>query len=347
MGELLGIGMPHAPNFQFRDEAMANILKRRLVNGRLNPKFKDLATWPTAMQREWGDDEGLTAAREHRRVVVDGLRKVREELDHFDPDVIIVFGDDQYENFQETVIPPYCLYMFDEMDVLPYLQSGAVGDADNVWNEPPDATIRIRGHREAAHHMVSELLAGGFDIAWAMRPNHHPTLSHAFTRTLIYLDYDRNGFPYPYVPFHVNAYGSDIARDITLPDGTQLDKAPPAPSPSRCFDLGEKLGNVLRASQWRAAIIGSSSWSHAFLTEKNEYLYPDIESDRRLVSELRAGQQSAWRHLNLSDIRQAGQHELLNWICMAGAMKDASPEVFTFAETYIFNSTKVIAVLRE
>lgn len=347
MGELLGIGMPHAPMFQFTDEAMANILKRELQRDRVPEKMKDPAAWPVAMRQEWGEDEGMTAAAAHRREVVGGLRRVRKELDEFDPDFVLVFGDDQYENFREDVVPAFCLYYFDDMEVQPFRGSPAVGSRENVWGEPENATVLVKGHPEGGLELATELLTSGFDIAWAMRPHHHPTLGHAFMRTLVYLDYDRAGFPFPYMPFHINSYGQDIARNISRPDGSPLETAPPAPAPWRCFDLGVRIGEILRASPYRVAVVGSSSWSHAFLTPKNHLLYPDVESDRERLRELEASQHRMWRDLPLEQLHSAGQHELLNWIAMAGVMKDAEVEVLSYAETYIFNSTKVVALLRD
>jgi hypothetical protein len=42
----------------------------------------------------------------------------------------------------------------------------------------------------------------------------------------------------------------------------------------------------------------------------------------------------------------SGQHEVLNWICLAGAMTELGQraEVVDFVETYVFNSAKCFAV---
>lgn len=345
LGECLGIGIPHAPMFQFPDEAMANILKRRLASDTLSPHWKDVANWPGPMQQEWGTDEGLSAAKAHRDLVVPALRRVREELVRFDPDIVVVFGDDQYENFREDLVPTFCVYILDDMKVFPFRKSSAIGVSDNVWSKPEDHSVELRGNAPASLYIAEQLIGRGFDLAWSMGPHHHPTLSHAFMRTLLYLDYDQEGFPWGFIPFHVNAYGSDIAEKIKTPLAST--GAPPAPSPSRCFELGEALGSVLRASPYRVAIVGSSSWSHGFLTKKNHYLWPDIESDRERLVELEASRQSCWADLSLEQLREAGQHEFLNWICMAGAMADATSQVLAFAPSWIFNSTKVVALLRE
>ena len=80
----------------------------------------------------------------------------------------------------------------------------------NVWNEPKDTVVKIKGHREAANLLAEKLLENGFDVAWSYRLHHAQVLSHAFARTILYLDYDRKGFPYPIIPFHVNCYGSNL-----------------------------------------------------------------------------------------------------------------------------------------
>ena len=56
--------------------------------------------------------------------------------------------------------------------------------------------------------------------------------------------------------------------------------------PRRLMDLGAATARALRDSDWRVALIASSSWSHAFLCDKTWRLYPDMESDRHLFKAL-------------------------------------------------------------
>jgi hypothetical protein len=294
------------------------------------------------MQEEWASDEGLAAARRHREEVVASFRRIRAELDAFKPDFVLVWGDDQYENFKEDVVPPFCVYIYDELQCQPYANSRASRAQTNVWNQPPEKLVPMRGHREAAGLLARELVMNDFDVAFALKPHHHPTLAHAFMRTVMFLDYDQKGFDYPLVPFHVNCYGSDLMNGIQ--GDNSLSNVPPAPTPRRCYDLGKKVGEILRKSDYRAAVIGSSSWSHAFLTRKHHGLYPDVESDRQRFAELKEGRQSEWRNLSPSTLTGAGQHEMLNWICLAGAMEGRKAGYVDIFESLIFNSTKVSAV---
>jgi hypothetical protein len=99
MGEILAVGITHYPPLAGSDETMSWILKRMLQNPRLPEKFRSVDGWPDAMRAEWGNDEGTTAARAHRERLLESLRRTRAQIDAFRPDFIVVWGDDQYENF--------------------------------------------------------------------------------------------------------------------------------------------------------------------------------------------------------------------------------------------------------
>jgi hypothetical protein len=344
MGDILGLGLTHYPPLLGKDENMAGILKRILRDPGLPDQYRRPESWPAAMREEYGDDAGLTAARAHREKLVAQLRKARRRLDDFAPDFVVIWGDDQYENFQEDVIPPYCVLAYDSIEVHPWTMPG-----QNAWDEPEDRKFVYSGHRAGAKALASGLLDAGFDVAYAYKPLHHD-LGHAFLNALLYLDYDRQGFSYPVVPFQVNCYGRRVISqhagvpDLTkLPTEEQLD--PPSPAPWRCFDLGAACARVLSRSPWRIALIASSSWSHAFLTAKHHFLYPDVDADRALYEALRAGDYATWRTTPLTAIEESGQQEMLNWMCLAGAMAELGrrPTETELVQTYIFNSSKCFA----
>jgi hypothetical protein len=352
MGELLGIGLTHAPHFQFPDENMADLLRYRLRNADTPEAMRDPQNWPEPMRREWGDDEGLASAREHREELVRGFREARQALEEFDPDFVLIWGDDQYENFKEDIVPPFCVYGLGDLDCHFFEKTYATSAKTNVWGEDPSTVVKIHSHVDAANVVASGLMERGFDIPYSYKLHHSEGLSHAFVRTMLYLDYDRQGWKWPVLPFHVNCYGSDLTAPDFIKDGGSVVRTsdpyprPPAPSPWRCYDLGKQVAEILTESPWRVAVIGSSSWSHAFLTKKFPAGHPDIVADRARLDELVAGEQHKWRDLPLEELRDAGQHEFLNWICLAGAMEGRTAEVLSYGETYIFNSNKCVAVFR-
>jgi len=348
MGAILGLGVTHYPPLAGQDENMARILKRVLQDPDLPERYRKPDGWPEPMRREYGADQGLAAAGRHREALIAGFRDARRRVDEFAPDVVLIWGDDQYENFKEDIIPPFCVLAYESIEHRPWAE-GRWQKAKNAWDEASDATFVYKGHRAAAKALVTGLLAEGLDVSYAYRPLHHP-IGHAFMNTLLYLDYDRQGFPYPVVPFSINCYGRKVISQqggqssfADLPTEAQLD--PPSPAPWRCFDLGRATARAMAKSPWRVALVASSSWSHAFLTPKNHLLHPDVEADRALYDKLRAGDYEAWRKTPLASMEESGQQEMLNWMCLAGAMAELGrrPDNTTFVETYIFNSSKCFA----
>jgi hypothetical protein len=338
MGEILAAGITHYPPLAGRDEAMSWILKRMLQNPHLPEQYRRSEGWPEAMRREWGDDEGVAAARAHRQRLVQCLRKTRAQIDEFRPDFIVVWGDDQYENFREDVVPPYCIYAHEAFEFAP--------PAQNVWSEGSEKIFRLPGHVAAAKYLASGLIEAGFDAAYSYKPLHHP-LGHAFANAVLYLDYDRKGFSHPIIPFAINCYGRRVIAQRGgfpvfehPPNEAQLD--PPAPTPRRLFDLGAATARLFAKSPWRVALLASSGWSHAFLTAKNHFLYPDTPADRMLFEALRAGNYETWRNYPASSVEDSGQQEILNWMCLTGALAELrrQPVDTEFIDTWIFNSSK-------
>lgn len=346
MAEILGLGVTHSPLLLGTDQRMAFITERVLQSPRLPDAMREPSAWPEPMRREWDDHRAGRAAPEHRRRAVDAFRAARAALDAFNPDFIVMFGDDQYENFREDGVPAFGVFALDEIESRPYARAGN----NNAWAEPADTLIKTRGHRAGGQFLAKALTEHGFDITWAYKMRYENGLPHAFMNALLLLDYDRKGLPWPVVPFHVNCYGSStISKKGAFAhiDGSGDEQPdPPGPSPARCFDIGAAAARALAASPWRVAMIASSSWSHSFLTQKNHYLYPDLESDRARFAEMRDGGLARWRDLTTAQIEDAGQQELLNWVCLAGAM-DAlgrTPDRVDFVETHIFVAPKVFAV---
>jgi hypothetical protein len=346
MGEILGIGATHYPPGLVPEEYKPWPLARMLhTDTRIPAHMKDPANWPEPMQAEWGDDEGITAHKAHRARVFKAFRKIRQEIDAFQPDFILIWGDDQYENFKEDIIPPFCVLAYEQLTFQPYHR---LRDRPNIWGEPNDKVFTSPGHHAAGRFLASRLLEAGIDMAYAYRPLHEDGLGHAFANTLLFLDLDRTGFHYPILPVAVNCYGSSVIRNRGGGSQYSEEPDPPSPSPSRCFALGQATARALKESPWRVVLMASSSWSHAFLTEKNHWIYPDLEADRALLEHLRAGDYAKWRDTPLAQMEASGQQEVLNWVCLAGAMAELNykANILDWVETWTFNAPKCLAVFK-
>jgi hypothetical protein len=348
MGEVLGIGVTHYPPLASPDEKMADLLRWTMEDPDIPADAKDPASWPPEMRAEYGDDGGIAAAGRHRDALRRGLAKCRAAIDEFAPDVVVIWGDDQYENFHKDLIPAFSVLAYEEIVVTPWSQMFGF---PNVWDEPKDKLFTFPGHRDAGRYLAGELLSHDYDVAYAYEPLHH-RWGHAFTNTVLYLDYERRGWPYPCVGFHVNCYGRSIVRhkgSISRFADRSAEPDPPSPSPSRCYAIGRATARAFVASPWRVALVASSSWSHAFLTDKTWRLRPDLDSDRRLYQALAGGDYEAWHNVDLAAIEDAGQQELLNWFCLVGAMDELArrPTHAELVETFAFNSNKCFAIFEE
>jgi hypothetical protein len=351
MAEILGLGLTHYPPLNGQDARMAGALRAVLKDPGLPDRYRTPAGWPKPMQDEWGDDEGLAAIRRHRAALVAEFRKLRRALDDFKPDWVLIWGDDQYENFREDIIPPFCTLAYDSMEVRPFQAKQMALFGDNIWGEAKDKAFRIPGHPKAAKSLVTGLLEQGVDMPYAYKPLHHDGLPHPFINTCLFLDYDRAGWTYPVVSMQVNCYGRLVVSqqggipNLSKPPGAdELD--PPAPQPRRCFEVGGAVARVLGRMPGRVAVIASSSWSHAFLTAKNNFIYPDSDADMLLFKALQQADWDTWRNYRLAQIEESGQQEVLNWHCLVGAMAELGrkPAYTALVQTWILNSSKAFAI---
>src|SRR6188768_1141482 len=142
MGEILGLGISHFPGFIYNDSDMSMRIKQTLTSPKVPEHLKDPANWPAEMRKEWAEDDGTAFASRHRAEFVEGVRKLRSALDEFKPDLVVIFGDDQYENFKEDIIPPFCVFIQDEFHTQPYMNGPRAASAraggkapPNVWEE--------------------------------------------------------------------------------------------------------------------------------------------------------------------------------------------------------------------
>lgn len=293
----------------------------------LPERYRNPASWPRRMRQEWGNDEGWTHVERHRAELEAAMRWPRTELNAFNPDLVLVFGDDQYENFREDGVPAFQINCFESFAAKPWAHKRP--GYQNAWHEADDTEFRYKANRGAAKHIVTRLIEEGFEVAYAYEPR-YDAMPHAILNTILFLDWDWRGFDYPGVPFLTNCYGRQLiplrgggVNDLAaVPHEEDLD--PPGPTAWRCFDLGRALARIMTASPWRVALVASASWSHVFLAAGTSYFHPDVEADQRY-------------------------HEMLNWVIMMGAMAELGgrrPQEAFVIESWLTNANKVFAVFR-
>lgn len=351
MGEFLALGVTHYPLLAGTDEHMAGLLRWTLTDPDIPAEEKDPRNWPESMRADWSDDGGTAAAAVHRADLVRHLRECRKALDEFQPDLVVVWGDDQYENFREEVVPPFCILAYGDLEVPAFEVMNERG-SPNVWGLPDDFEVTLHGNVKESKWLADALIEDGFDMAYSYRKRAGAHFPHAILNTQLFLDYDNAGakMDYPFIPITVNCYGQHaIARKGGLARFAEIEEEeidPIGPTPARCFALGRAIARRYKDRDLRVAFVASSSWSHAFLADRLWHIKPDTEADLELYDALVEDDFEKLASVTPDEVVDAGQHEMLNWFVMLGAVEELGLDRkwSEIVKTEVFNSNKVFAV---
>lgn len=203
------------------------------------------------------------------------LGTLRRTLEAAKPDVIILFGDDQSEQFDFNNYP--ALEIFAGDSYAGFKISGKFGlPVPNSARLPRPKTAEhwatTPGHPQVARWLITQLIEEGFDISFSLAlPRPEDGIGHAFMRPFVFLapDYD-----IPTVPFFVNCYFG------------------PQPTGRRCFDLGRTVRRLIPRipGDLRVAVIGSGGLWHTPMLPKSIL---DTEFDQAVLGCVRSGDAAA------------------------------------------------------
>lgn len=184
------------------------------------------------------------------------IEVLRAKLGEMRPDVLVVFGDDQFENFDFTLYPSLAVYVGES-----FVGTDQPGhaSAENTWTIP--------GHPDLAVHILRSLLADGFDPAWMQGlPKGVEGMCHAIMRPLEFLECHST----PVVPILLNGYFA--------PQETGL----------RCVAVGRALRRAIDSfpASLRVVAVGSGGLWH---TPGAEEAWLDEAFDRAVLAYLEKG----------------------------------------------------------
>ena len=321
MSELLGLGCSHGPIILTPPEAWHR--SRERIFGR-NPNFQP----PPALVNELGDDNGLTQDRIDQQKVVEAFEVMRDRLHEWNPDVVMVIGDDQSENFKQDNLPPFCLYTGDEVDGYPFRN---IGGSNNSWDAAAETKFTFQCPQRFSKDMRNFLIRDGIDMATSSALKGWDWgLAHAIINPLVYLDPEGK---FPLLPLFVNCYGEEAGPDY-----------PPRPTAKRCYEVGQSIRRFLDTRAERVAIVASSSWSHSFLAHKHNCSAIDLETDRRYLDLVREGYGSQLAEVTPEELQDSGDHEILNWIIALGVLGDVPAEIVDVRESHTQLAFRVAAL---
>jgi 3-O-methylgallate 3,4-dioxygenase len=229
-----------------------------------------------------------------------GIANVAEALEEAAPDVLLIVGDDQQEQFLEDNMPSMLIYWGDriENDVLKL-----PADAPEYWRRARSQFHEENERRaypvDAVHglKLIEGLIDRGFDISHSRILPRTRGEGHAFGFVHRRLMGDT---PIPIIPVILNTY---------FP--------PNQPTPERCHDLGAAIGGIIAGwdDDARVAILASGGLSHYTVDE---------ELDRRIMSAIRDCDGDALRTIPRRKLN-SGNSEIRNWITVAAAAESLTP----------------------
>src|SRR6266511_1778394 len=275
----LGLAVSHAPSM-FRGREHWPQIHRVLTDG---------VPQPAEIEKETPEVIQTYIDRIHL-----GFAALKQQLEAFKPDILLVVGDDQAEVFTEANMPTYCLFTCAE--VHGSINIGLIGEPEE------ENHITLRCGSELARHLLDTLNHMGFDVSETkeLKPVGRPKrgLGHAFTRPVAKVTPQLN---VPIIPLHVNCYFA------------------PMPSARQCYELGRAIARALKDRPERVAVLASGGLSHDPRGPRAGWV--DEPLDRWVLDRLARGEGEKLKHLFTfdSDTLRSGTGEIRSWITVAGA----------------------------
>jgi len=302
---VLGIATSHSPQLRIAPEQWHLLIEKDQKDPRFDYQ-RLLRNANPAIAKE------LTEAVFQRKYQAcqNALAALKEKLAAAEPDVAIVIGDDQHEQFFEENMPMFSIYYSETVEQKVRAAHGRA----SWWNAAvahPDEVQKVSpAHPELARHLIKALIARGFDIATSNKLRSQIGVGHAYTFVINRILSGDSMPIVPMVPLSVNAF---------FP--------PNQPLPGRCYDLGKALAEAVK--RWKAdkkvAVIASGGLSHFIIDEEIDRICLDglLKQDREKLS-----------HLPLERLMVLGTGEILNWITAAGALEQLRPTLLDYLPCY-------------
>jgi protocatechuate 4,5-dioxygenase beta chain len=283
----LGLASSHAPMMFQRAEHWPKLLER------LRPEVRDSLPLNARLEVETPGVIDNKVAR-----INAAFANLRDQVQSFRPDALIVIGDDQGDMFDEVNNPIFSIYTGDE----PVWGRNARDPYGIPTEDRQKLTVPV--HAELSRYLHKGLVKSGFDVAslgrFEPRGNRKRGVSHAVANLVPEVDPELR---IPLICIFLNEY------------------YPPLPSAERCYQLGEAIAEVLAGRPERVAIYASGGMSHFPGMYNAGWI--DEPLDRWVLERLERGDHEALKHLFAfdSDNMRAGTGELRAWISVAAAMK--------------------------
>lgn len=249
-----------------------------------------------------GEQASLEARTRRHAACQAAIAKVAEIWANIDPDVCVIFGNDQRELLLPSLQPAFTVYHGETFWNGPLPERRAMklppGIRESEWANRPDHRVDYRGLPDLAERVIERGLDEGWDFAASSAwPEHAP-------------DHHHEGTPHSF-GYILRRVMQDRAVPV-LPIITNTFFPPNQPRPWRCFELGRLVHRVI--TEWdadvRVAIVGSGGMSHFVINE---------EFDQALIGAIERRDEAFLRAID-PRLMKDGTSELLNWVSASGCL---------------------------
>ena len=298
---VIGIGTSHSPQLSIRAKDWEHLLKKDQTDPRLD--------YPGLVKRaKPGLEAELTPEkfRERDEACLKAVKDLGDALKKANADVVVVFGDDQQEQFHDDNMPMFAIYHGKTLPVVKNhgLRPSGWKDAErNGWAE---TASEYDTASDLANHLIVSLTHAEFDITRCNKLRAEIGVGHAFSflyRRIL------PGSKIPMVPIMVNTY-----------------YPPNQPTPKRCYAFGQAVRKAIDSwnSDKRVALMASGGLSHVVIDEEVDAMVIDGLKNKKPEVLFRLPRERLW----------GGTSEILNWVALAGAMEDRELKYFEYVTTY-------------
>ena len=298
---VIGIGTSHSPQLSIRARDWDHLLKKDETDPRLD--------YPALLRKA---KPGLAAEltpekfRERDEACLKAVKNLGDALQRANVDVVVVFGDDQQEQFHDDNMPTFAIYHGKSVPVVKDSGLRPAGWKDAERRGWAETAPEYDAGYELAGHLIPALTDAEFDIARCNKLRPEVGVGHAFSflyRRIL------PGSRLPMVPVMVNTY-----------------YPPNQPTPKRCYAFGQAVRKAIESwdSNKRVAIMASGGLSHVVIDE---------EIDAMTIDGLKNKKPEVLFRLPREKLR-GGTSEILNWVALAGAMENRELKYLEYVTTY-------------
>jgi len=298
---VLGLGTSHSPQLSVRAKEWSLMREKDERDPRMD--YEGLLK-----RAKPGIDQEITEGkmRERDDTCLKAIGVLGRMLQEARPDVVVIFGDDQHEQFHDDNMPTFAIYHGKSIPVVkhsgrnnsPWKAAEERGWAETAEHYPAGS--------ELAEHLIKALAEDEFDVTRCNRLREEIGVGHAFSflyRRIL------PGSTLPMVPVMVNTY-----------------YPPNQPTPKRCYALGQTVRKAIESwnGSSRVAVIASGGLSHTIIDE---------ELDQMTIKALTTRDKEGLYRLPREKLR-GGTSEILNWVALAGVMEQSPMQLIDYVPTY-------------